>query len=424
MSKLAINGGSAEAAKLNSIRNDVLLPKATDRDKMALMDVLESGYWCRVEASLAKRSRLDEFESAFAEYQDAKFGVSACNGTVSLQLALKSLGIGFSDEVIVDANAFIASASSVTEIGAIPVLVDIDLETGTIDPAEIERAITRHTKAVIVVHNNGYPADLDRILTVARKNNIFVVEDAATCVGSKWNGRKLGAIGDIGTFSFQQRKILTAGEGGMVLTNDEKLAEKAKLLHNIGRVIGRPGYIYETLSSNYRMTEFQAALLLSRLADVPEAVKTKHSNGEYLREKIEKIDGITVAQKRDPRIYHNYYVLAMQYHPEEFQGVSRERFVDALNAEGVPAERGYGRALYEQPAFTPSNLKMAYPNVNFPDYTTTRFPKAEKFSAQEFQIAHQWFSTDREMLDLIVASIEKVIANLDELKTAPLLKSA
>ena len=209
-----------------------------------------------------------------------------------------------------------------------------------------------------------------------------------------------------------------------MLTNDEKLAERAKLLHNIGRVIGRPGYIYETLSSNYRMTEFQAALLLSRLTDVPEAVKTKHANGEYLREKVEKIDGITVAQKRDPRIYHNYYVLLMQYHPEEFQGVSRERFVEALNAEGVPAERGYGRALYEQPAFTQANLQIAYPNVRFPDYTKTHFPKAERFAAQEFQIAHQWFSTDREVLDLIVASIEKVKDNLDELKMAPVMKGA
>lgn len=423
MAKLAINGGPAEAGKLASMSKEVQLPKGTERDRQALTEVLNSGYWCRVEASVAKRSKLDQFEAAFAKYQDAKFGVSACNGTISLQLALKSLGIGFSDEVIVDANAFIASASSVTEVGAIPVLTDIDPETGTIDPAGIEPVITNRTKAVIVVHNNGYPADMDRIISIARKNNIFVVEDAATCIGSEWNGRKLGAIGDMGTFSFQQRKILTSGEGGMVLTNDEKLAERAKLLHNIGRVIGRPGYIYEVLSSNYRMTEFQAALLLSRLTDVPEAVKTKHTNGEYLREKIEKIGGISVAQKRDPRIFHNYYVLAMQYHAEEFDGVSRERFVEALNAEGVPAERGYGRALYEQPAFSPANLQAAYPNVKFPDYTKTRFPKAEKFAAQEFQISHPWFSTDRETLDLIVAGIEKVKANLGELKMAPLLKS-
>ena len=173
------------------MQNEVLLPQSTERDELALIDVLESGYWCRVEASVAKQSKLDLFEAAFAKYQDAQFGVSACNGTLSLQLALKSLGIGFSDEVVVDANAFIASASSVTEIGAVPVLTDIDPETGTIDPDEIERVITNRTKAVIVVHNNGYPADLDRILTVARKNNIYVIEDAATCVGSEWNGRKL-----------------------------------------------------------------------------------------------------------------------------------------------------------------------------------------------------------------------------------------
>jgi dTDP-4-amino-4,6-dideoxygalactose transaminase len=348
LSKLAINGGPAEAGKLTAMSSSVLLPKATERDRQALDQVLESGYWYRVEASAAKRSKLDEFESAFAKYQDAKFGVSASNGTVALQLVLKTLGIGFSDEVIVDANSFIASASSVTEIGAIPVLADIDLETGNIAAAEIERVITKRTKAVIVVHCAGYPVDFDAILPIAKKHNIFVIEDAATCVGSEWKGRKLGAIGDVGTFSFQQRKILTAGEGGMLLTNDEKLAERAKLLHNIGRKIGRPGYIYETLSSNYRMTEFQAALLLSRMADVPKAVMIKHSNGEYLRDKLENIGGLK-AQRRDPRVYHNYYNLMLQYDPAEFEGVSMERFVDALKAEGVPVQRGYGRPLYQQP---------------------------------------------------------------------------
>ncbi len=388
---------------------------------MALDQVLESGYWCRVEAANAKRSKLDEFESAFAKYQDAQYGVSSCNGTVALQLALKTLGIGFSDEVIVDANSFIASASSVTEIGATPVLADIDPETGNIASAEIERVITERTKAVIVAHCAGYPVDFDAILPIAKRNNIQVIEDAATCVGSEWKGRKLGAIGDIGTFSFQQRKILTAGEGGMVLTNDEELAARAKLLHNIGRLVGRPGYIYETLSSNYRMTEFQAALLLSRLADVPEAVKLKHSNGEYLRDQLEKIGGLK-AQKRDPRVYHNYYNLMLQYDPAEFEGVPKDRFVDALKAEGVPAAGGYGRPLYQQPAFLPRHLEQTYPHVHYPDYSRSHFPHAEKYSAQEFQISHHWFSMDREMLNLIVAGFEKVRENLHELKISPELR--
>jgi len=184
MAKLAINGGPTEAGKLTTMSSSVLLPKATEHDRVVLDQVLESGYWCRVEASNAKRSKLDEFESAFAKYQDARFGVSACNGTVALQLALKTLGIGFSDEVIVDANSFIASASSVTEIGATPVLADIDPETGNIAPSEIERVVTERTKAVIVVHCAGYPVDFDAILPIAKKNNIQVIEDAATCLGS------------------------------------------------------------------------------------------------------------------------------------------------------------------------------------------------------------------------------------------------
>jgi dTDP-4-amino-4,6-dideoxygalactose transaminase len=417
LAKLAINGGPAEGKKLISMRS-IVLPKASERDKRALLEVLESGYWCRVEAAAAKRSKLDEFEAKFAEYQDAKFGVSASNGTVALQLALRTLGVGLYDEVVVDANAFIASASAVTEVGAIPVPADIDPDTGTISPTELERVTTKRTKAVMAVHCAGYSVDMDSILPIAKKHNFFVIEDAATCVGSEWKGKKLGSIGDMGTFSFQQKKILTSGEGGMLLTNDEKLAERAKLLHNIGRVIGQPGYIYQSLSSNYRMTELQAALLMSRLLDVPEAVKTRHRNGEYLAGKLEKIGGLKTP-KRDPRVYHNYYSLVVRYDSKEFEGVPREKFIEALKAEGVPAEGGYGSTLYKQPAFSPEKLRLAYPNLKIPDYSTSFFPHAEEFSAQRFLIAHPWFSTDTEPLDLIVSCIEKIKSNLDELKATP-----
>lgn len=418
MAKLAINGGRPEARELIAMAPSVLLPRASEKDKISVLGVLESGYWCRVEASLAKRSKLDEFEQKFAAYQDAKFGVSACNGTVALQLALRSLGVGLADEVVVDANAFIASASAVTEIGAVPVLTDVDPETGNISPSRFEQAITEKTKAVIVVHCAGYPANLDEILPIAKRNNVFVVEDAATSVGSQWKGRKVGAIGDAGTFSFQQRKILTAGEGGMVLTDDEEVARKAKLLHNIGRIVGRPGYVYEVLSSNYRMTEFQAALLLSRLDDVPDAVKTKHSNGEYLRDKIERVGGLK-SQKHDSRVYHNYYALLLKYSPDEFGGVTRERLLEALIAEGVPVELGYGRVLYRQPAFSKENLKIVYPKSgHLPDYHESSFPYAEEYASQTIQISHHWLSLDRNALDLIASSFEKVKSNVDELVAA------
>lgn len=410
MPKLAINGGPPEASELK--QKVPRWPKVSEDDKKALMEVLESRRWCRIYPG----SRVELFEKSFAEYQDAKYGIAVANGTVALELALKTVGVGYGDEVIVPAVTFIATASAVTEVGAVPMFVDIDPETAAMSPKALKKSITKRTKAVLVVHYGGYPVNFDGVLPIIKENNLFLIEDCAHAHGTEWKGRKVGAIGNMGGFSFQESKSLTAGEGGIVLTNSDELAERGRLIHNIGRVVGKPGYEHYILSSNYRMTEFQGALLSLRLKNLPQEAETKHSNGEYLVGKLKKIRGVDPL-KRDPRITkRGYYFFVIRYDPKEFNNLPKEKFLRALNAEGVPSDTGYGIPVYKQPAFKKENLKGIFPKgVSVPDYESLYLPKAEEFTAREITLPHQVLLGDREALDLVVSSIEKIKENVDEL---------
>jgi len=409
VAKLATNGAPSEASRLK----DTIprWPEFSEDDKKALIEVLESKKWCRIYPG----SKVESFEKAFSEYHDARYGIAVANGTVALELALETTGVAVG-EVLVPAVTFIATASAVTEVGAVPIFVDINPETATMDPEDLEKSVTERTKAVIVVHYGGYPADFDEILPVVKKHNLSLIEDCAHAHGTEWKGRKVGAIGDMGGFSFQESKSISAGEGGIVLTNDDDLAEKARLIHNIGRVVGRPGYEHHILSSNYRMTEFQGALLLSKLKSYPRELETKHSNGDYLAAKLKKIDGVDPLKRESRVTKRGYYFFVIRYDSKEFNGLSKERFVKALNAEGVPAGVGYGMPLYKQPAFKRERLRGVFPKgVQLPDYESLFLPNSEEFTAREVTLPHQILLADREAVDLVVGAVEKIKDNVDEL---------
>ncbi|MEM2921265.1 MAG: DegT/DnrJ/EryC1/StrS family aminotransferase [Candidatus Bathyarchaeia archaeon] len=411
MPKLAIAGGPAEAAELTKrIPN---WPNFKEADEAALLEVLRSGKWCRIYPG----SKAEEFERVFSKYHDAKHGVAVSNGTVALELALKTLGVGFGDEVIVPAVTFIATASAVTEVGGVPVFADVDPETGTISPKSIKNYITERTKAVIVVHYGGYPSNFDEILPLVKKHDLFLIEDCAHAHGTEWKGRKVGAIGDMGCFSFQESKSLAAGEGGIVLTNDDRLADRAKLIHNIGRIVGRPGYEHYILSSNYRLSEFQAALLISKLKYLPQEVEIKHSNGEYLASKLRKVGGVEPLRKDERVTKRGYYFFIMRYNRSEFNGLPKEKFIECLNAEGVPAGAAYGMPLYKQPAFKKENLMSAVPKgIKFPDYELLRLPGAEEFTAREVVIPHEVLLVEKQYIELIAYSIQKIKENVNEIQ--------
>ena len=206
-----------------------------------------------------------EFERRFADYHEAKHGIAVVNGTVSLRVALLAAGIEAGDEVIVPPYTFLATATAVVEANATPIFADIELDTFNLDPRAIEAAITPRTKAIIPVHVGGLPVNMDAILDIARRHQLTVIEDAAHAHGAAYRGRRVGAIGQMGSFSFQSTKNLTSGEGGIILTNDDDLAERCRSIHNCGRIAGGAWYEHHVMGGNYRLGEFQGAILNAQM---------------------------------------------------------------------------------------------------------------------------------------------------------------
>jgi dTDP-4-amino-4,6-dideoxygalactose transaminase len=414
MNELALTGGPALAAELRDRAGS--WPRAVAAKAEAqVLDVLRSGRWGR----LHDDSYAERFEDAFAAYQDARHGIAVANGTVSLQLILRTLNIGFGDEVIVPALTFIATASAVAEVGAVPIFADIDEETLTIDPASVADAITPRTRAIIGVHYGGFPIDFDRLLPLAAEHGLFLIEDAAHAQGSAWRGTGVGAIGAFGSFSFQESKALSGGEGGIILTNDDALAERARLLHSIGRQTGQPGYLHYALASNYRLSELQAALLLAQFAILPEQVEAREAAGRVLDAALAET-GVLLPQRRDERVTRRgYYFAAYRYQQEALDGIPRDAFLEALKAEGVPASVGYGVPVYRYAAFSPEALQTSPLRglANVPAYDHLELPVTERVSAQQLvTIPHHLLLAGPEGMHLIVDAVTKVAAHRDEVR--------
>jgi dTDP-4-amino-4,6-dideoxygalactose transaminase len=318
-------------------------PERDEREEQAVLDVIRSGAWWG-------GSQVPRFEKEFAALHDAAYAVCVTNGTAALEVCLRALGIGCGDEIIVPPYTFIATASSVLSVSATPVFVDIDPHTLNIDPNLIEAAITPRTRAIIPVHIAGCPANLDGVLELARKYDLFVIEDAAQAHLAAWKGRRVGAIGNLGTFSFQASKNLNAGEGGIILSNDEELADKVWSVANVGRVRSGKWYEHHVLGSNFRMTEFQAALLLAQMSRLEEQTQRRSANAATLTELLTNIPGITLLCT-DPRVStHAYHIYIFRYNPAGFGNRPVSEFIRALNAEGVPSSLGYV-PLYKERVF-------------------------------------------------------------------------
>ena len=246
-------------------------PNIGEKELENVLSCLKSG-WI---SSLGKY--IKEFESNFSYYCGTKYGVSVSNGTLALFLALRSLGISKGDEVIIPNLTFIATANAVTYVGAKPVPVDCEIETWNIDPLKIEKAITNKTKAIIPVHLYGHPCDMDKIMTIAKKYNLLIIEDAAEAHGSEYKGKKVGSIGDIGCFSFYGNKTITTGEGGICITNNKSLADKMRLLKDHG-MSAKKRYWHNIIGYNFRMTNIQAAIGCAQLEKLDKFIEIKRKN--------------------------------------------------------------------------------------------------------------------------------------------------
>lgn len=379
----------------------------------AVTEVVKSGKWG------TDGPKQVEFEQVFSQYCGAPYGIMMTNGTHTLRLALEALGIGPGDEVIVPAVTWQATASSVLDVNAVPVLVDIDPESYTIDPKAVEAAITARTKAIIPVHVFCRVCDMDALRAIAKKHDLYIIEDCAHQHGSEWLGQKVGTIGDIGSFSFQASKILTTGEGGMCITGSKDLYDKMYSLKNCGRETypGSPAL----QSGNYRCNEFAAALGITQLARLDAQNALRHQNALYLEQELSKIDGLTPLRRDDRVTNQTYFHFYMRYDQSKWRDVPRKFLNRAIMAElekslliRYPYESLDNSPLYHP--FTKKTHKLSDDYCAAINPARFDLPVATRVSRQEgFGLFHTHLLAEKSELDKIIAAFHKLHDNLDEL---------
>lgn len=388
-------------------------PVFDDRERRLLNAVLESGQWWF-------GARVREFEAAYAAFQGARFAVTCTNGTTALEMGLRALGVVEGDEVIVPPYSFVATASAVITIGAIPVFADIEPDTLNLDPADVERKVTPRTRAVIPVHVGGRMADMDRLNALAARRGLRVLEDAAHAWGSQWRGRGAGTLGRAGTFSFQVSKNITAGEGGILVTDDEALADLCRSFTHCGRRKGGAWYDHDYLGSNLRLTEFQAAILLAQLERLPEQMACREANAALLDRALAGIPGIHL-QPGEPRMTRRSYHMYIFRVEEPALGLSRDRFLEALCSEGVPASKGWYQPLYRNGVFLNAHHGPAH-GITAPlagkevDYTRVHCPVCEQVCRDAIWIAHPALLAGESQVRLIADAVAKVVEHAAALR--------
>jgi dTDP-4-amino-4,6-dideoxygalactose transaminase len=370
----------------------------TERDE--LLQVLHHGGWWQGDGTVAA-----DFANAFARYHSARHGLALTNGTHTLEAALVACDVGEGDEVIVPGITFVASAGAVLAVNATPVLVDIDPDTLCIDVVAAEAAITPRTRAIIAVHVAGAAADLDALTDLCARRNVRLIEDCAHAHGTFWRGRGVGSWGDFGSFSMQRSKLMTAGEGGVLICNDEALRDAAWAYADCGRVKGEWFYHHATYGSNLRMTEWQGAVLQAQLGRFPEQNRIRNVNAIALNAALDEVPGLR-APRRDPRMEsQGNYCFVFHYDPAEFAGLPLRRFEAALAAEGIPMGVSYP-ALNDLSIFRTGNfaprLRSRSPSI---DYATLHLPHAEHAAASTVWLQHRLLLATREdVLDVARAA--------------------
>ena len=403
MSELALFGGSKAKQK-----QFPLWPQYDDRERRVLEEVLESRVWWRTPGT-----KTLEFEKAFAEYHGARHGIAVTNGTAALEVTIAALNIGPGDEVIVPNFTFIATASAVLFANALPVLVDVDHESYCLDPALTEAAITPRTKAIIAVHMGGHPADLDALRDISQKHGLALIEDAAHAHGSEWSGKKIGTFGKAATFSFQSSKLMTAGEGGVIISNDDDFERQARSVHDCGRMPGEWFYSHFIYGSNYRLSEWQGAVLSVQLERLEEQTLHRHRNGRLLDRLFAGIAGIT-PQKHDPRCTRNgQYAYIFHVDAKEFAEISTENFIAALNAEGIPTQASYP-PLHELDCFRNGEYRKRLSGAQHTEkheFLRQSFPNTQRAAWQTVWIPQFALLGDEEDVHEIVEAVRKIQRN-------------
>jgi perosamine synthetase len=420
----AVLGGQPAWAKSKWVKWPIWNPET---DEKKVLEVLRSGVWSR-------STVVNEFEKEWAKTLGAAHCLTTTNGTNALIVAINQFKIGAGDEVLVTPYTFIATIQAILANGAMPVFVDVDRATFQIDPAKIEAKITSRTKAIMPVHILGLPADMDSIMAIAKKHNLLVIEDACQAPLAEVNHKKVGTIGNAGCYSFQNSKNIAIGEGGAIVSNDLEFIDRCFSYHNLGLPYGTavskwgPGGIMH--GGKTRMTEYQAAIGLAQLQRLDAQTTTRNQNAAYLKGKIQQVPGITPYKLYDNVTRAAFHLFGFRMDESAFKGLTRDNFVAALRAEGIPVSTGY-TPLNTQPfireTFETAGYKKSYPKKEL-DYNVflekNACPQNEKLCTEMVWITQNVLLNSKEDLDTIADAIEKIHANAESIQQATVKNTA
>jgi perosamine synthetase len=422
--KLAIHGGKP-------VRSKPFPAYVTlgEEEKIAVMEVLDNGILSKFLATWSSDfyggPRVQKLEQEWVDYFGVKHAISVNSATSGLYAAAGAAGIGPGDEVIVSPYTMTSSATAALIYGAIPVFADIDPEIFCITPESIKKCITPYTKAIIVVDIFGHPADMDEIVKIAQKHKLLIIEDAAQAPGAKYYGQYVGTLADMGVFSLNYHKTIQCGEGGIIVTNDDDLADRLRLIRNHAEVVVKnkgTENIVNMIGFNYRMTEIEAAIASEQLKKLEKLVVPRIEAADYLTERLSKLPGLTPPVVR-PSVRHGYYVYAIRYDANAL-GVPRDRFVAAIKAEGIPINAGYVEPIYLEPVY---QRRIAFGRDGFPftysgykgqiNYNRGLCPVTEKMYYNELMITDVCHANIQQRdLDDSVNAFQKVIHHISDLR--------
>ncbi len=390
-------------------------PIVPREDEASWLEVLRSKTWYRRQGRQTAR-----FEQAWADKLDVPFALAVNGGTTALYAALHALDVAPGDEVLVPPYTFIATINAVLLHRALPVFVDTDPVTHQIDAGKIEAAVTPRTRAVLPVHIGGAAADMDRILEVARRRNLPVVEDACQAHLGEWRGKKLGTLGDLGCFSFQASKNLNSGEGGCLVSADDILIAKASAFHNNGTSLhGAVESARGSHGCNLRMTEFQASLLLSQMRRLESQSRRRQENAAYLDKLLADVPGVEPAKAYAGCTRNAYHLYMLRCDPEAFAGMEKTRLLEAIRAEGVPLSGGYG-ALNRDPflenAWSSRAFQSVYSQERIADWRErNRTPVNDALCRRAYWLGQTALLGTKRDMEQIAEAFAKVRKHADEI---------
>ncbi len=387
-------------------------------DEERVIKVLRSGIWSRGKV-------VAEFEEKWAETIGTKRCLATTSGTQALITALRQLNVGAGDEVIVTPYTFIATIDAILINGAMPVFVDTNPATSQIDADKIEEKITSRTTTILPVHILGLPADMVKIMSIARKNNLAVLEDACQAWLAEIDNKRVGSWGDAGCFSFQNSKHIPIGEGGAIVSDNEEFMDRCFSFHNFGRphgkVVGTVSGEYVILGSKCRTTEYQAAIGLAQLKRLEGQTKIREENAKYLRSKIKDIPGILPYELSENATRAVFHIFPFRYKKEAFHNLSRSKFLEALEAEGIPCSGGYkplNNMPYLKDAFQSKNFQKVYPKemLDFDGYVErNQCPQTDQLCKEAVWFRQSMLLGSKSDMNDIAMAIEKIHKNADKI---------